>query len=74
MVSIRIQVTQSASSVLLRVECQQRQVEYDGDPVAVDDEQEGQEGVDGGFGDDVGVETVAEINGVDVVTGVVEVG
>jgi hypothetical protein len=25
--------------------------------------------MDGGFGDDVGVETVAEVDGVDVVTG-----
>lgn len=53
---------------LLRIEDEQRQVQDDSKPVSVDDEQEGQESVNGGFGDDVGVETVAEINGVDVVT------
>lgn len=53
---------------LLRIENKQRQVQDDSKPVSVDDEQEGQESVNGGFGDDVGVETVAEINGVDVVT------
>lgn len=53
---------------LLRIENKQRQIQDDSKPVSVDDEQEGQESVNGGFGDDVGVETVAEINGVDVVT------
>lgn len=53
---------------LLRIENKQRQVQDDSKPVSVDDEQEGQESVNGGFGDDVGVETVAEINRVDVVT------
>lgn len=54
-------------NVLLRVKRQERQVEHDGEPVAVDDKKEGQEGVDSGFGDDVGVETVAEVDRVDVV-------
>jgi len=54
--------------VLLRVESQERQIEEDGEPVAIDDKQEGQEGVDGGFGDDVGVEAVAQVDRVDVVT------
>lgn len=53
--------------VLLRVEGQERQVEQDGEPVTVDDEKEGQEGVDGSFRDDIGVETVAQVDRVDVV-------
>lgn len=36
--------------------------------MAIDDEKEGQEGVHGGFGDDVGVETVAQVDRVDVIT------
>lgn len=55
-------------NILLRVERQKRQVQHDGKPVAIDDEKEGQESVDGSFGDDVGIETVAEIDRVDVVT------
>lgn len=54
--------------VLLGIECQQGQVQQDRKPVAIDYEQEGKEGMDGGFGDNVGVETVAEVNRVDVVT------
>ena len=54
--------------LLLDVPREERQVEYQRDPVAVDKEEEGQEAVDGSFGDDVRVEPVAEIDGVDVVT------
>jgi hypothetical protein len=54
--------------VLLGVEGQERQVEKNSNPVAIDDEQEGQESVDGGFGDNVGVETVAKVDRVDIVT------
>jgi hypothetical protein len=53
---------------LLNVPTQQRQVEDQGQPVSVDQEQEGQEAVDDDLGDDVGVEAVAEIDRVDVVT------
>jgi hypothetical protein len=56
--------------VLLSVPGQQRQIQDQGDPVSIDEEQESQEGVDSGFGDDVCVEAVAEIDGVDVVAGV----
>jgi hypothetical protein len=54
--------------VLLGVEQHEGQVQHDGEPVAVDQEEEGQEGVDGGFGNDVGVEAVAKVDGVDVIT------
>lgn len=54
--------------VLLRIECQERQVEEDRKPVAVDNEEEGQESVNGGLGDDVGVQAVAKVDRVDVVT------
>jgi hypothetical protein len=55
--------------VLLAVPGQQRQVQDKGDPVSVDKEEESQETVNGGLGDDVGVEAVAEVNGVDVIAG-----
>lgn len=57
------------SHILLSVPSQEWQVEYQRDPVPVDKEQEGQESVNGGLGDDVGVQAVAEVDGVDVVTG-----
>ena len=57
----------SGGDPLLDIPSQQRQVEDQGDPVAVDKEQEGYEPVDGDFGDDVRVEAVAEVDGVDVV-------
>jgi hypothetical protein len=55
--------------VLLAVPGQQRQVQDERDPVSVDKEEEGQETVNGGLGDDVGVEAVAKVDGVDVVAG-----
>ena len=55
--------------VLLSVPCQEGQVEDKRDPVPVDEEQEGQESVNGGLGDDVGVEAVAQVDGVNVVAG-----
>lgn len=55
-------------NALLRIESQHRQVQNDSSPVTIDNEQERQETVDSSFGDDVGIETVAEVNGVDVVT------
>ena len=54
-------------NLLLSVPSNKRQVEDERQPVSVDEEEERQEGVDGGFGDDVGVEAVAEVDGVDVV-------
>ena len=53
--------------VLLCVPGQERQVEDERHPVAVDQEQDSQECVDTSLGDDVHVEAVAEINRVDVV-------
>jgi len=53
--------------VLLRVPGQQGQVEDKRHPVAVDQEQDGQESVDTSLGDDVHVQAVAEIDRVDVV-------
>jgi len=52
---------------LLDVPDQQRQVEYQREPISVDKEEECQKSVHGGLGDDVGVEAVAEVDGVDVV-------
>ena len=54
--------------VLLGVKQNERQVQHDGEPVPVDNEEESQESVDSGFGDYVGVETVAKVDGVDVIT------
>lgn len=53
---------------LLGVPGEKRQVEDEGKPVTVDEEQECQEAVYGRLGNDVGVEAVAEFDGVDVVT------
>jgi len=53
---------------LLCVECQEGQVQEQGQPVSVDEEEEGEECVNSGFGDDVGVQAVAQIDWVDIVT------
>lgn len=45
--------------ILLDVEGDEGQVQDESDPVTIDQEKEGQESVDDGFGDDVGVEAVA---------------
>jgi hypothetical protein len=52
---------------LLDVVSEERQVEDKRKPVSIDQKQKRQESVDGDFGDDVRVETVAEVDGVDVV-------
>lgn len=54
-------------NVLLCVPGQERQVEDERHPVAVDQEQNSEECVDTGLGDDVHVEAVAQIDRVDVV-------
>lgn len=64
---VRRRYSKRIANVLLDVPGQERQVEDQRDPVSVDEEEEGQETVNGGLGDDVGVESVAEINGVDVI-------
>jgi hypothetical protein len=53
--------------VLLCVPGQERQVEDERHPVAVDQEQDSQESVDTGLRDDVHVEAVAQVDRVDVV-------
>ena len=53
--------------VLLCVPRKEGQVENERHPVAVDQEQDGQEGVDTSLGDDVHVKTVAQVDRVDVV-------
>jgi TPP-dependent indolepyruvate ferredoxin oxidoreductase alpha subunit len=53
---------------LLSVVGEQRQVQDNRKPVAIDNEQEGQESMNSSLGDNVGVETVAEFDGVEVVT------
>lgn len=54
--------------VLLHIEGEEWQVQHQRQPVPVDEEEEGQEGVNSGFRNDICVKTVAEIDGVDVVT------
>jgi len=46
----------------------ERQVEDQCDPVSVHEEQDSQNRLDGSFGNDVCVEAVAKIDGVDVIT------
>ena len=60
-------VSLGIGNLLLDVPGDKRHVEYERQPVSVDKEEEGQETVDGDFGDDVGVEAVAEVNRVDVI-------
>lgn len=55
-------------SSLLCIKRHKGEVQEESDPVSVYQEEERQESVDGGFGDDVGVQPVAEVDGVDVVT------
>ena len=54
--------------VLLDVKSEERKIEQERNPVPIDKEEEGQEAMDGSFGYNVCVETVAEIDRVDVVT------
>jgi hypothetical protein len=65
---IRKKLLEAEQHVLLRVPGEQWQVQDQRQPVSVDKEQNGQKCVDGGFRDDVRVQAVAEIDGVDVVT------
>ena len=53
---------------LLNIPSEERQVQDQRQPVSVDKEQECQESMNGGFGNDVGVEAVAEVDRVDIVT------
>lgn len=53
---------------LLDVPAKERQVENERDPVTVDEEEEGQETVHSSLGDDIGIESVAEVNGVNIIT------
>jgi hypothetical protein len=62
-------VKPSVLHILLAVPCQQWQVQNERDPVSIDKEKEGKESVYGSFRDDVGVETIAEVDRVDVVAG-----
>ena len=55
---------------LLDIPGDEWQVQNQWQPVSVDQEEERQEGVDGGFRNNVGVETIAKVDGVDIVTGV----
>lgn len=57
-------------AILLDVPAEERKVENQRQPVPVDQKQKGEESVDGGFGNDVSVEAVAEIDGVNVIAGV----
>ena len=58
----------SGFDVLLHIPGKEGQVENQRQPVPVDQEQECQETVHGGLRDDVGIEAVAEIDRVDVIT------
>jgi len=53
---------------LLRVVCQERQIQENCQPVSIDDKEDGEEAMYSSFRDNVGVETVAQIDGVDVIT------
>jgi hypothetical protein len=59
---------ENSKDVLLSIKGQERQVQQNSKPIAIDNKKEGQKGVDGGFGNDVCVQPVAEIDRVDIVT------
>lgn len=54
-------------SILLNVKCDQWQVQNQRQPVSINKEQRSQDSVHSSFGDDVGIETVAEIDGVNII-------
>jgi hypothetical protein len=54
-------------AVLVRIPSEERQIQDQRYPVAIDEEQEGEESMDGGFGNDVLVEVLAKVDGVGVV-------
>ena len=54
--------------LLLGVERQERQIEYQSNPVTINQEQYRKEGMYGCFGNDIGVESIAQIDRVDVIT------
>jgi len=70
-VSVHLPATVSVANlhILLGIPCHQRQVQDKREPVAVNEEEEGQESVYGSFWNDVGVEAVAEVDRIDVITG-----
>lgn len=53
--------------ILLRIERQKRQIQDERGPVPIDQEKEGQESMHSSFWDDISVESITEINGIDVV-------
>jgi len=53
---------------LLHVPADERQVDDQRQPVAVDKKQEGQEAMDGGLRDDIRVQSVTEVDRVNIVT------
>ena len=55
------------SDILLDIERKQGQVQDQGDPVTVDQEESSEQSMNGSLGDDVGVEAVAEVDRVDIV-------
>jgi len=59
-------------SLLLDIPKEQWKVKEQGHPITVDEEEERQDAVYGSFGNNVRVETVAEIDRVDIVAGLSE--
>lgn len=53
--------------ILLPIPSHQRQIQQQRQPVSIDKEERSEESVDTGFRNDVHVEAVAEVDGVDVV-------
>lgn len=54
--------------VLLSIPCQKGQIQDERNPVPINEEEESQKSVDSGFGNDISVEAVAEVDGIDVIT------
>ena len=56
-------------SILLDIPAQQRSVEDYGNPISVNQEEEGKEAVYGSLGYDVRVQPVTELNRIDIIAG-----
>lgn len=70
---LRLQSTQSScfmqrEILLFRIPSQEGKVQQYRNPVTINQKENCEEGMNGSLGDDVGVEAVAEVNGIDIVT------
>lgn len=70
--SVQSQITLSQyldhNHALLSIVSNKRQIQKQRQPISIYQEKEGEKGLNSGFGDNVRVEAIAEIDGIDIVT------